>query len=280
MNSKMLLILVPNFLLGMQLNQINTPFEVPAKANHFFSQVTAHHLISTILPEQELSNQGIITSLVIRPKENQRMLLPSLHLTRTAIEGDKNNDIPSNKELSAVMLMRDDVSQALGGKYIPGDNIHVSRLHLGKEHLKDGDLLVIQDSAQQIESILLKTYIPHYACWKLLSRCGQTAHDFINSEAEFENGVYKNEALKTGYIHGTQHRLRGVCLTALKGGIIETGNTVTIMSGKQKDELLAKYSLVQDYNHWLEASKEPGAKYERSQKLKAEMRKKARLAKK
>ena len=257
----------------------NITFTIPAIANKVYRQVSKEQLL-TIKPEDKLDHLGTITSLIVRPEKNKRILMSSLLLMRQGyIYGDKQEEKKDDpdKQCGAVSLMRSDVSFALGGSCIPGDNIHVDGLHIGKDYLAEGDLIIISNPATlNIKSILLKTYVAHYACWKLLARCGQDAFNFLNAEGEYENG---NNKEKKEFVHGLHHRLRGIMLIILKGGEIALHDLVTIASGTEKDTLLAQLNLKIAAEQWLEKSIKPAEQYENQEKAKRELRNKVNIKK-
>ena len=257
----------------------NITFTIPAIANKVYKQVTKTDLLN-IKPESQLGPIGIITALIVRPEKDKRTILPSLQLMPQGyIYGDKQQEKKDDpdRQYGAVSLMRSDVSHALGGSFIPGDNIHVEGLHIGKDHLADGDLIIISDpETLNIKSILLKTYVAHYACWKLLARCGQDAFNFLNAEGEYENG---NNKEKEEFVHGLHHRLRGIMLVILKGGEIALNDLVTIAHGTEKDTLLAQLNLTSAAAQWLEKSVKPAEEYENQEKAKRELRNKTRVKK-
>lgn len=247
-------------------------YTIPAVANKVLQEVSREQLM-TIKSEKELGDHGIITSLVIRPDKNQRQVVPSVQLTREYIIGDKNKDLEKDREFGAVTMMRADVSRALGGYHIPGDNIHVEGLRFGKKYLDTGDLVVIKSPQEEIKSILLKTLIPHYACWKLQARCGSRAHDFLNAEGEYEQGVARDG----NPVNGLEDRLRGIRLVVLKGGEITPGDHVFIARAAEKDALIAQFHLEQVSAAWVEKSKALAEKLEKEEAAKMAYRKQARL---
>ncbi len=244
-------------------------YTIPAQPNAFYSIVPIESLLS-IKPSSALGDFGIITSLVVRPETDQRVLMDAMTLTHSSIVGDKHEDA----QVDVVTLMRSDVSNAIGGAHIPGDNIHVAGLSLAKNNLHDGDLLVISDKGtREIKSILLKTAVPHYACWKLRARCGAIAFDFINAEGEFENGVQNN----SGIIHGLHDRLRGVRLGVLLGGAVTYGDVVSICKEQSaKESLLSRYNLIERYARLREEGQVIGEQVERQETKKRELRSRRR----
>lgn len=232
-------------------------YHVPAIANKVFKEVKAEQL-TAIKSEDELSDTGIIEALVIRPKKDYRLLVASATLTPEYIEGDKNKELESEKEFGAVTIMRADVSEALGGFHIPGDNIHVRGLRLGQKYLQPGDLIVIKTPQQEITSVLIQTFIPHYACWKLQARCGARAFEFLHNK--------HNE------------RLRGIRPVVLKGGRVSVGDQITIMRGNEKNALMVKCSLALA-TMLLQKSIPLAEKLEQEEAAKREYRQKAALLK-
>lgn len=252
----------------------NNQFYIPAKAQQVLTNIT-HEQLTQILPSTKLSNSGTITSLVVRPEEHKRTLVEQLTITPDGIIGDKHVNTKPHYALDVVTLMRSDVSNALGGAHIPGDNIHVAGLNTGESSINPGDLVVISDNKfnnHNAKTILLKTYIPHYACWKLEARCGKTAFNFLNAEGTYENGYSNSD---NQIIHGLRDRLRGLRLFVLKGGTIQKGNTVTILKDTEKELLLnSESALKSTYNTWLENSKAVAERIEQQELAKRNLRKK------
>ena len=249
-------------------------YHVPAVANKVLHEVASEQL-ANIYSEQELADQGVISALVIRPEKDYRKLVQSMHITREYIAGDKNEKEEKDREFGAVTMMRADVSAALGGAHIPGDNIHVEGLRFGKKYLDIGDFVVIKSRQQEIKSILLKTLIPHYACWKLQARCGSCAQDLLNAEGDYEKGIIRDG----NTINGLEDRLRGIRLVVLKNGEITVGDHVFIVCGEQKAELVKKFHLEQVSAAWIEKSKTLAEKLEKEEMAKMACRQKARLKK-
>ena len=249
-------------------------YHIPATANKVLQEVSYEQLLS-IKSEQELADQGTIVSLVIRPDKNQRQIVPSLQLTREFIIGDKNEKEEKDREFGAVTMMRADVARALGGYHIPGDNIHVEGLRFGKKYLDTGDLVVIKNRDQEIKSVLLKTLIPHYACWKLQARCGSHAHDLLNAEGEYERGIIHDG----NPVDGLEDRLRGIRLVVLKAGEVTCGDHVAIARGSEKQDLMAQFHLEQVAAAWIEKSKALAEKLEKEEAAKMASRKQVRVKK-
>ena len=249
-------------------------YTIPAVANRVLRHITREELFA-IKPEHLLSDEGVIEGLIIRPEKNQRRKVTSCQILRNYIVGDKNQSQEEDQEFGAVTLMRADVSHALGGMHFPGDNIHVRGLRMGKNYLNTGDLITIIDTRNIVKVILLKTYIPHSACWKLLSRCGQEAFDFLNSEGAYELGVNTSQ----GLLDGVQQRLRGIRLAVLKEGTIAIGDKVLIERAQAKEKRLHENNLIQVAVEWISASKELGLKMEKEDEEKMKARKSVRLKK-
>ncbi|BDC35263.1 hypothetical protein Noda2021_12210 [Candidatus Dependentiae bacterium Noda2021] len=253
----------------------NNNFYVPAKAQQIFTTITPEQL-AQILPKSQLSNKGIITSLVVRPEPNTRKIVDTMHILDDGIEADKKDSLIS---YTPVTLMRSDVSSALGGAQIPGDNIHVAGLDIGQKSLNSGDLIVVTENDSILENsnitpkaILLKTDIPHHACWKIESRCGKTALSFLNAESVYENG---HKTINGDIIHGLQDRLRGLKLFVLKAGIIKTGDVVTIVKDEEKVALLNSIpELKKQYGECLENTRLIAGKIEQQELVKRNLRKK------
>lgn len=259
---------------AMDAPQLMRVYEVPAVANKTLRDTTKEELL-TIAPDELLQDEGRIEAIVIRPEKDKRLCMSMCEITPTHIHGDKNQQEVELQELAVVTMMRADVSQAVGGCYLPGDNLHVRGMRMGKKYLAVGDILTIIDAQHMVKSILLKTHIPHQACWKFQARCGKHAFDFCNNEDVYENGLEG----PNGKLDGAEQRARGIRLAALKGGLVEIGNRVVIERGAAKEKRLAAFNLVQKAAELVEKSKEPGMKYEAKDAAMALMRKNARLRK-
>jgi hypothetical protein len=272
----LMLMLIGNsfFIRAMNKDEREAVYDVPAKANQVLHEVPKEQMLS-IKCEDELSDQGIINDLVIRPQVEKRKVVESLKLTVLGAEGDKNYSRENDRELTAVTLMRTDVSAALGGAYVPGDTIHVTGLRMGKKYISPGDIFVIA-KGQEIKSILLKTYASHYACWKLKARCGQIAFDFLNSGGDYEDGCNTPR----GIINGINDCLRGHTLVVLKEGEVAKGDTIFIERAEHKEKRLQTMGLTQLAQKWLQASEAPAEKYEKKFQFIMQNEKKQYLKKK
>jgi hypothetical protein len=238
---------------------------VPAIAQQELTHIT-HEQLCSIKKDDSLSLQGTITALVIRPQEHYRTLVDSIEITKEGIKGDKHAIAQPHNVLDVISLMRSDVSEALGGAHVAGDNIHVQGMSLSKKNIKTGDIIVIQNK-DAIKAILLKTHMPHYACWKLAARCGKTAFNFINAEGEYKDGMQS--------IHGANDRLRGVILAVLQAHeSVTIGDFVNIATPEQKEKILADKQLKQSYDNLLAMSKEIGKKMQKQEKAKRALRNK------
>lgn len=257
---------------GMELPPRNTIIEVPAIANKPYRQTTEHEL-RAILPDELLHDEGVIEEMVIRPEKDKRVRVSMCEITPTHIYGDKNQYHDELQDLAVVTMMRADVGQAIGGSHLPGDNIFVRGMRMGKAHLDAGDIITIVDAQKMIKAILLKTHIPHQACWKFQARCGKLAFDFCNNEDAYENGLNGDQ----GKLDGVAQRARGIRLAALKGGLVSIGDRVIIERGPAKEKRLAELGLIQKAAELLEKSKAAGAKLEAEDAAKAQMRKNARM---
>lgn len=259
----------------LQSMENNNNFYVPAQAQQSLIHIT-HEQLAQILPVTKLSNKGLITSLVVRPELNTRSIVDTLQILNDGIEGDKKDNLIS---YSPVTLMRSDVSSALGGAQIPGDNIHVAGLDISQKSLNSGDLIVVTENDSISEksnvttkAILLKTDIPHHACWKIESRCGKTALSFLNAESMYEDG---HKTIDGNLIHGLNDRLRGLKLFVLKAGIIKTGDVVTIVKDEEKEKLLnSAPELKKTYVECLENTRAVAERIEQQELAKRNLRKK------
>lgn len=257
---------------GMEKPQRNTIVEVPAIANKPYRQTT-HDELCGILYDEHLGAEGVLDGIVIRPEKDKRIVVSMCEITPTHIWGDKNQHENQLQELAVVTMMRADVAEAVGGYHVPGDNLFVKGMRMGKADLEAGDIITIIDAQQMVKAILLKTHIPHQACWKFQARCGKLAFDFCNNEDAYEKGIVGAH----GKLDGVQQRVRGIRLAALKGGLVSLGDRVIIERGPAKEKRLAEFGLIQKAAALVEKSKEPGAKMEAEDAAKALARKNARL---
>lgn len=261
-------------LLAMDEPHMGKLYHIPATANKYYRETTKEELL-TIAPDHLLKDEGIIGALVIRPEKEQRTYMRSIEVKLTHIYGDRNSSETELQDLASITMMRSDASRAFGGAHLPGDNIHVSGMRMGKQYLEEGDILTIIDAQHMVKAILLKTYMPHQACWKFASRCGKQAFDFCNNEDAYENGLVG----PNGKLDGVEQRLRGVRLAVLKGGLISEGNRVIIERGQAKEKRLAECAVVWRAAELVAKSREPGLKFEAEDAAKAKIRKEARLRK-
>lgn len=270
--SLIILVLYSSAITAMQPLQLGQVFEVPQDPNIILGNTTQEQLL-TISPDYLLKDEGIIEALVIRPEKNKRVYMSSCEITPTHIHGDKNCQTTEHQDLAVVTMMRADMGKAIGGYHLPGDNIYVSGMRMGKKYLEVGDIITIIDAQNMVKAILLKTYMPHQACLKFRSRCGQLAFDFCNNEDKYENGLMGPQ----GMLDGVEQRLRGLRLAVLKPGLIFVGNRVLIEREQAKEKRLAEFNLAQVAMQIIQKSKEPGLKYEAADVAKAQLRKDARL---
>lgn len=249
-------------------------YHAPALANKVLRETTEQDLLK-MSPEHLLKDEGVIEALVIRPEKDWRVPMSMVEVTPTHILGDKNAECTELQDLAAVTMTRADVSQAMGGCYLSGDNIHVRGMRMGKQALDVGDILTVIDAQNKVKAIFLKTHIPHQACWKFQSRCGKLAFDFCNNEDAYENGLEAPQ----GKLNGVEQRARGIRLAVLKAGLLSVGNRVIIERSDAKAKRLAEFDLAQKAAELVAKSKEPGLKYEKEDEARAKMRKDARLKK-
>lgn len=267
-----LFITFPSLLVAM--NGSLTKYYVPGERESVGLSITAEQLC-TIKSEQELKNEGILTAIVVRPENNYRTMVASAVITKNGLIGDKgpNPNYP-NVYLTAVSLMRSDVSDALGGAHILGDNLHVERLSLSTENLKPGDLIVVSEphDKQLVKMVLLMTHQPHTGCYRLEARVGKEAFNFINGMGKYEEQSLR--AKDGQLLNGPAQRLRGVFLAVLKEGTPSLGDTVFIESGEQKDQRIAQLGLVEFCKKAIQDSKEAEEVFNKKEKIIREARRK------
>lgn len=259
---------------AMEAPQLPTVYHVAAVANKTIRD-TKHQELLTIAPDHLLLDEGRIEAIVIRPEKDKRLCMSMCEITATHIYGDKNEHEKELQDLAVVTMMRADVSQAVGGSHLSGDNLHVRGMRMGKKYLEVGDIITIIDAQHMVKSILLKTHMPHQACWKFQARCGKQAFDFCNNEDAYENGLVGPK----GTLNGVEQRARGIRLAALKAGLVSIGDRVLIERGAAKEKRLAEFNLLQKAVELVAKSKEPGMQYEAKDAAMALMRKEARLKK-
>lgn len=259
---------------AMEAPQLFKVYHVPAIANKTIKETTKEELL-TIAPDHLLQDEGRIEAIVIRPEKEKRCCMGICEITPTHIYGDKNEYENEVQDLAVVTMMRADVSHAVGGCYLPGDNLHVRGMRMGKKYLEAGDIITIIDAQHIVKAILLKTHMPHQACWKFQARCGKHAFNFCNNEDVYENGLEG----PNGTLNGVEQRARGIRLAALKAGLVSIGDRVLIERGQAKEKRLAEFNLAQKAAELVEKSKEPGMKCEVRDAAMAQMRKNARLKK-
>lgn len=255
---------------AMEKPSIGHVYHVPAEVNKTFHDTTEQDL-QKILPDHLLQDEGWIEAIIVRPEKEMRAYQNMCEITETHIIGDKNAKVTEDKDLATVTIIRADVSQAIGGFHVPGDNIHVRGMRMGKQYLEDGDIIVIENDQDGEEIILGKTKVPHQACVKFMYRSGKKALEACNNEGDYENGF---EGIY-GKLNGVEQRLRGLRLAVLKRGKARVGSRVFIERGEAKERRLAKYGLTQKAIEMLQKSIEPGAKYELQDARSAQVRKDA-----
>lgn len=239
-----LFLMLPCAIVAMNPASLAT-YTVPGEKGSQGLKVTVEQL-RAIKSEKQLQPYGTLKSIVVRPEGNKRTLLPSVSITERGLVGDKGarSDF-KYPHLVAMALMRSDVSDALGGAHIPGDNLHVDGISLSIETLHPGDVIIITepDNVQKIKVSGLMTEVPHTACSRLEARVGTTAFRFINEMGEFEEEKNMLKALDGQPLNGPQQRLRGVFLTVLQKGIVSVGDLVFILTGQKKDEYIEKLGM-------------------------------------
>lgn len=258
----------------MEQPQTGKIYEVPAVVNKILRNTTQEELLA-IAPDHLLYDEGVIEAIVIRPDKDKRVYMNTGIITPTHVYGDKNEKLTEYQDLAAVTMMRADVAHSIGGYHLPGDNLHVRGMRMGKQYLDVGDIITIIDAQHMVKAILLKTYMPHQACTKFLSRCGQLPFYFCNNEAEYENGLVGPH----GKLDGVEQRLRGLRLAVLKAGLVSLGNRVVIERHEAKEKRLTEFNLAQKAAELVEKSKELGLKLEAADAARAKLRKDLRLKK-
>ena len=232
------------YLHGMHNNPELNTYHEPAQ-NGIFRRDFLLSAVHRIQAEEELQDSGTIVGLVVRPKSEYRQMVSSCKVTKTHIEGDKHKELLKDQELHAVTLMRADVSQALGGMHIPGDNIHVKGLRMGRKYISEGDLLTVCEPGNKelIRAVFLLTAVEYTACLKLESRAGKHAYDFLNAEGIFRNTLIKTP--KGKLLNGPEQRLRGLRLAVIYEGIVELGHDIFIEKGAQRNQRLVSLGMVE-----------------------------------
>ncbi len=151
----------------------------------------------------------MITSIVIRPRTNERVLLSQCEVSpELGVHGDnwasKNHDDNPNPAAQITImntrmieLLADDKNR----QALSGDQFYVD-MDLSKTNLNVGQQLRMGTAILEIMSK------PHRGCLKFSNRYGEDALRFVNSEA------------------GKEMRLRGVYARVITSGLIELGNTI------------------------------------------------------
>lgn len=209
-------------------------------------------MLAAVVPARQCGMEGIIKTLIGRPFSGRRTKEKMLRLTKFGVEGDRRKfRAAGNSQLQAVSLMRSDVSDALGGAPVPGDDIHVSGLDIGDKSLACGGLIVIKDAeGRAIKAVLLKTAIEYYANERIVKRCGQLAADFLHAEGPYAG----SEDYSVTPVHGVRDRLRGLKLAVLLEGEVAVGDRVYICNNDDADYVLKEYKLKKEYQWLVERS--------------------------
>jgi hypothetical protein len=175
--------------------------------------------LKQILPRAECKMNGKISSLFVRVLPEWHERTNELIVSFEGVERDfEQRNSPGLCTLQAVRMIRADVSDALGGPHLTGDNIHVDGIDLSEAALPDGTAVVIRDGVTRHERVvLLKTFLPYCVDYKLMNRCGPCAYNFLNDSGSYAGGTAKSD------------RLRGVILAVLKEGRIRVGDVVEIL---------------------------------------------------
>ncbi len=276
-----LLIMVPSAIVSMSSAVLNS-YIVPGEVKSPGLNITTEQL-RAIKSEKQLQNCGILKSIVIRPETNKRTMLSLALITKQGLVGDKG--CPADfaySSLVALSLMRSDVSDALGGAHIPGDNLHVEGISLSTESLNPGDLIIITEpnDRHKIKVSGLMTHVPHTGCARLEARVGTKAFRFINRMGEFEDEENQLKSHDGQPLDGPQQRLRGVFLTVLQDGIPSVGDRVFIITGQEKDEYITKLGLSEFCKKALEESLLAKEKFRVKEELKKRAHRNAYLREK
>lgn len=208
--------------------------------------------LALIMPPEKCTQEGVVTALISRRLKSFRKREELLKIKKYGIEGDHHKlDCLDQQRVQGITLMRADVSTALGGAAIPGDDIHVSGLDLSITTLLNGAVIVITDRDKaNIKAALLKTYVEYRANKKLINRCGQLAYDFLESTGTYEC----NLASDYPQVNGLRDRLRGVKLAVLREGEVALGDYVSIYSLEESKKFIEKYQLGERYEQLMERS--------------------------
>lgn len=249
------LLLVPAFSIAMDGASLHQHTVLGEKGSPCLSISTQQ--LHAIKGEQELHMQGTLKAIVVRPETNKRIMLPSAVVTKRGITGDKG-PFPQfpHPYLAAISLMRADVSAALGGAQVPGDNLHVEGMSLAIDKLVPGDLVVISEpnDKEKAKVIFLLTDAPHTACSRFEARTGAEAFNFINGMGKYEQETLTNV---NGYtLNGPKQRLRGAFLTVLQEGVISLEDMIFAESGQCAHERIAQLGLLEFCAKALADSKE------------------------
>jgi hypothetical protein len=158
-------------------------------------------------------DRGVLEMIVIRPKENERLVLPECALSaqfgmhgdrwrlgswKSSQDGSPNPDVQIALMNSRIISL---VAQEEARWPLAGDNLYVD-LDLSRENLVCGQRLSLGSAILEI------TDVPHNGCKKFSERFGPDAMKFVNS------------------IVGKQLRLRGVYAKVIQDGVIRVGDRI------------------------------------------------------
>jgi len=159
-------------------------------------------------------DQGVLELIVIRPRENERVVLPECALSarlgahgdmwadgcwKTLPDGSPHPDVQITLMNSRCVAL---LAQTKSRWPLAGDQLYVD-MDLSSENLPVGQRLAIGTTILQI------TDTPHTGCGQFAERYGSAATKFINSPL------------------GKRLHLRGIYAKVVADGLVKTGDSVT-----------------------------------------------------
>lgn len=182
-------------------------------------EITIQHLTAEQLHEglpfvrQSPTDQGLLKTIVIRPRENERRMLHHVELSpEGGVHGDKwvhscSRKLPDGRAHPDIQVTLtnarfiDLIAQDENRWSLAGDNLYVD-FDLGDENLAPGRRLAIGTA------ILEVTAIPHNGCKKYAQRYGREAVRFVNTPV------------------GKSLHLRGVFAKIIQPGVVTVGDAI------------------------------------------------------
>lgn len=159
---------------------------------------------------QAPKNNGVVDSIVIRPQENERIVLATCELSpQLGVHGDGWSNQRSPNAKAQMTLMNSRAIALIAGTTerwaLAGDQLYVD-LDLSDDNMKPGQRLSVGSAVLEV------TDKPHLGCAKFASRFGNEALEFVNST------------------QGRCLRLRGMYVIVVEAGMVKVGDSIVKVS--------------------------------------------------